>query len=56
MKTTLTAAAEGGSRLAINDLYTFEELANMLKSLGFEGAKRTVPHEAGLNVITTKTG
>jgi 2-polyprenyl-3-methyl-5-hydroxy-6-metoxy-1,4-benzoquinol methylase len=38
----------------INDLYTIEELAKMLKSLAFEDVKRTMPHEHSLNVVATK--
>jgi 2-polyprenyl-3-methyl-5-hydroxy-6-metoxy-1,4-benzoquinol methylase len=40
----------------LNDLYTFEELAQMLKALGFVDVVRTMPHEHSMNVVATKTG
>lgn len=38
----------------INDLYTFEELAEMLRTLGFVNVVRTMPQEHSLNVVATK--
>ena len=38
----------------INDLYTIEEVVNLLHYLGFENVRRTMPHEQTLNVVATK--
>jgi SAM-dependent methyltransferase len=40
----------------INDLYTFEEASELLLSLGFVDAKRTMPEEHSLNVVATRAG
>lgn len=39
----------------INDLYTFEEAADMLQSLGFINIKRTTLAESNLNIVATKS-
>lgn len=39
----------------INDLYTFEEIVAHLSGLGFEGIRRTMPHETMHNVVATRT-
>lgn len=39
----------------INDLYTFEEAHDLLRSLGFVNIKRTMPGERNLNVVATRS-
>lgn len=39
---------------AVNDLYTFEELGDMLRFLGFGEVKRTAMDEASLNIVATR--
>ena len=39
----------------INDLYTFEEACDMLRSLGFINIRRTALEESNLNVVATKS-
>jgi SAM-dependent methyltransferase len=38
----------------VNDLYTFEEACDLLLSLGFLDARRTMPGEHSLNVVATR--
>ena len=38
----------------VNDLYTFEELSDMLRFLGFDEIKRTAMDEASLNIVATR--
>lgn len=40
----------------INDLYTMEELTQMLAWLGFSEVQRTMPHEHSLNVTAIRRG
>jgi SAM-dependent methyltransferase len=40
----------------VNDLYTFEEASDLLLSLGFLDARRTMPGEHSLNVVATRAG
>lgn len=38
----------------INDLYTFEELRDLLEMVGFQDVTRTMPHEHSLNVVAVR--
>ena len=38
----------------VNDLFTLEELSNLLRYLGFDKILRTMPGEPPLNIVATR--